>query len=151
MYTKEGAEVLEQYEETISSPSITLNLPSVLKLKTKITKHHWSKNKRNFRVFKPSKFNIFTRDEGKCTYCGIELRFEDATLDHIQPRLKGGKTTWDNLTLSCEECNLKKSNKNPENFKVIAPPTPLSYHIEKSIGIKISKFKFPNEWFNYIK
>ena len=150
LFSKEGAEVLEEYDELIHSPSISIPLPSVLRLPTKITKHHWAKNKRNFKVFKPSKFNIFTRDEGKCTYCEKELRFEDATLDHIQPKSKGGKTTWDNLTLACEGCNLKKSNKDPENFKTIAPPVSQAYHIEKSIGIKITKFKFPMEWFQFL-
>jgi len=27
-------------------------------------------------------------------------------LEHIVPRIKGGKDTFDNLTTSCEECNL---------------------------------------------
>lgn len=37
--------------------------------------------------------------------------FEDATLDHIIPRSKGGRTRWANVQLMHRNCNSKKSSK----------------------------------------
>ena len=32
-----------------------------------------------------------------------------ATLDHVLPVSKGGKTTWENSTTACKSCNYKKA------------------------------------------
>ena len=50
----------------------------------------------------------------QCAYCGaknIPLQVE-----HIHPRAKGGSSSITNLTLSCEECNLKKGTKDIKEF-----------------------------------
>jgi hypothetical protein len=58
-----------------------------------------------------SKQNIFKRDKHACVYC--ESR-ENLTLDHVLPRSRGGKNTWENLVTCCSKCNSKKDNKTPE-------------------------------------
>jgi len=60
------------------------------------------------RATKPSKRNIFLRDHGECQYCGVTLKRCDATIDHVKPKSKGGRGTWDNLVLACKYCNQKK-------------------------------------------
>jgi hypothetical protein len=42
---------------------------------------------------------IFLRDNFTCQYCGA--RGKDLTLDHVIPRHKGGRHTWDNLVSAC--------------------------------------------------
>lgn len=51
---------------------------------------------------------IWSRDEGKCVYCGSN---ENIHIDHIIPFSKGGATNVENLQLLCQKCNLQKSNK----------------------------------------
>lgn len=46
----------------------------------------------------------------RCHYCGRVLQWEEATLDHIIPRSKGGQTTWKNTTVACWPCNNHKAN-----------------------------------------
>lgn len=47
----------------------------------------------------------------RCAGCGKEIKsFEDATLDHIIPRSKGGRTRLVNLQLMHPRCNSKKSS-----------------------------------------
>ena len=58
-----------------------------------------------------SRQNIFKRDGGKCQYCGVTT---DLTLDHVIPRSKGGRSTWDNLVTACKSCNSKKGDYTPE-------------------------------------
>jgi len=55
--------------------------------------------------------NIFKRDQHSCQYCG---KNKDLTLDHMVPRSKGGKSTWNNLVTACKRCNALKGDSTPE-------------------------------------
>jgi 5-methylcytosine-specific restriction endonuclease McrA len=55
--------------------------------------------------------NIFKRDDNACTYCGSA---KDLTLDHVMPKSRGGKTSWENLITACKRCNSKKGHQTPE-------------------------------------
>ena len=57
-----------------------------------------------------SKKNIHLRDNYVCQYCGKELTDKTATVDHIVPKVKGGKSTWVNTVTSCFSCNNRKAN-----------------------------------------
>ncbi len=55
--------------------------------------------------------NIFRRDNFTCQYCGTD---KDLTLDHLVPKARGGKTTWNNLVTACRSCNSRKGDFRPE-------------------------------------
>jgi 5-methylcytosine-specific restriction endonuclease McrA len=55
-----------------------------------------------------TRFNVFLRDRFECQYCGSP---SDLTFDHLIPRSKGGKTTWNNVVAACAPCNLLKGAK----------------------------------------
>ena len=48
--------------------------------------------------------------EGICYYCGLKVSPEKATMDHVVPLSRGGKSTRGNLVLSCKACNTKKKD-----------------------------------------
>ncbi len=57
---------------------------------------------------------IYARDNYTCTYCGFQGSRRDEkrlSKDHIHPRSKGGRDTWDNLITSCKPCNWWKDSK----------------------------------------
>ena len=56
----------------------------------------------------PSRSMIYKRDNNTCQYCGSKSKL---TIDHVLPRSKGGKDTWENLVVACSSCNTKKSDK----------------------------------------
>ena len=58
-----------------------------------------------------SRSNVYLRDNCECQYCGIKIDRKDATLDHVIPVSKGGKSTWENCTTACGPCNANKSDK----------------------------------------
>ena len=60
-----------------------------------------------------NRHNIFKRDHHQCQYCGSN---RDLTLDHVLPKSRGGKTTWDNLVAACKHCNSKKGDSLPEEI-----------------------------------
>lgn len=58
------------------------------------------------------RLQIETADRQRCCYCltseansGIPM-----TYDHIQPRSKGGDTSFENICLACRSCNEFKGN-----------------------------------------
>ncbi len=55
--------------------------------------------------------NIFKRDGHRCVYCGTH---EELTLDHVLPKSRGGRTSWDNLATACKRCNTRKGDCTPE-------------------------------------
>ena len=46
----------------------------------------------------------------QCFWCELKLRFEEATVDHLIPKSKGGKNHNGNLVISCFGCNQKKKD-----------------------------------------
>ncbi len=60
-----------------------------------------------------SRRNIFKRDRFTCQYCGAQPGSEELTIDHVQPRSRGGTSTWENCVLACMECNSRKADRTP--------------------------------------
>lgn len=68
-----------------------------------------------------SRKNIMKRDHQTCQYCGIK---SDLTLDHVMPRSRGGRDSWENLVTACNKCNVKKGNRTPDEAKMPLKITP---------------------------
>src|SRR5690348_15996041 len=102
-------EVLEEYDECIVAPSITLRTPAVVRLTPKLAGGSVSKkNKVRF-----SRVNIFTRDGFRCQFCGERKAMDALNYDHVVPRVRGGKTVWENIVTSCYVCNDRKGSRTP--------------------------------------
>ncbi|WP_051935480.1 HNH endonuclease [Deinococcus sp. YIM 77859] len=98
------AEVLEVSGDVIRSPSTILRVPSVIRLKRYVRRprvHPVPFNRRN----------VLRRDTFACQYCGAEA---DLTLDHVVPRSRGGRHTWENVVTACRACNQRKGNRTPD-------------------------------------
>lgn len=102
------AEVLEISEGIVRAPNTWVECPSVIRLQYMV--------RRPRRRVPLTRREVFVRDGYTCQYCGKRSR--DLTLDHIQPRSKGGQHTWDNLVSACYECNHKKGQHTPEQAKM---------------------------------
>lgn len=57
--------------------------------------------------------NIFIRDNYTCQYTGRRCKASDLTLDHVIPRERGGRTSWENLVTCTREINSLKANRLP--------------------------------------
>jgi len=57
--------------------------------------------------------NIFARDEHICQYCGKRYPESELNIDHVIPRERGGRNTWENMVTSCIHCNGRKANRLP--------------------------------------
>ena len=95
----ERVQVLSAYDRVIRSPGFVMELPSVVALKRYI-------QPAKFPAF--TRFNLFLRDQFVCQYCGAK---HDLTFDHVIPRSRGGRTTWENVVAACAPCNLRKAGR----------------------------------------
>jgi 5-methylcytosine-specific restriction endonuclease McrA len=67
---------------------------------------------------------IRERDGNRCQYTGELLKPEDGSLDHVTPRSRGGRTTWENLVWSSKTVNARKANRLPHEagLQLLRPP-----------------------------
>ena len=97
---KEKVKMLERYAEDIRSAQESFNLPSVIRLNFYV---HLK-----YKDIVLNRRNLLKRDGFRCQYCSKQG--PPLTLDHILPKNKGGKDTWENLVVACARCNTRKGD-----------------------------------------
>lgn len=97
------------------------------------------------RIVRFSRYNIFLRDKNRCQYCGRKLPKYELTIDHVIPRARGGKTTWENVVLCCIICNRRKGGRVPEEagMRLIRKPGKPKWSPLYMLKMEVSGYK---EW-----
>lgn len=73
-----------------------------------------------------SRRNIYKRDRYACMYCGIQPSdHAELSIDHVMPKSRGGKSTWENCVLACMDCNKTKADRTPAEAKMKLRKTPV--------------------------
>ena len=88
--------------------------PSVIRLQ-----HHVRRPRPRVKL---TRREIFARDRHTCQYCGRSAN--DLTLDHVLPRHRGGRHSWENLVTACKACNHRKGGRTPEEARFHLNRTP---------------------------
>lgn len=112
------------WNEKYASVSKSFDAPATIRLLRRVNK-----------AWRPPRFRkkvLFNRDGWKCQYCSEDLTWESITIDHVQPKSRGGSTSWKNCVASCKTCNRKKANRTPSEAGMLlkkqpADPTPFHY------------------------
>lgn len=136
-------DVLETFDEVIRSATREFALPSVARLRKPVAGYK--------KGVKFSRVNVMTRDGFQCQYCGRRLPMAELNYDHVVPRIKGGKTVWENIVTSCYICNDRKGARSPEQAgmrllrKPFKPKTlPMSAPVWKTN-------QMPTQWAPYLQ
>ncbi len=132
--------VVAEYDETVRSPSTEIRMPSVVVLREYV---------KPARTSAFTRFNLFLRDEFTCQYCGAR---DPLTFDHVIPRARGGRTTWENVVASCGPCNLHKGSKSLRQAGMTlrrrpARPTPEQL---QNTGRKFPPNHLHESWMDYL-
>ncbi|HEV2364956.1 MAG TPA: HNH endonuclease [Caulobacteraceae bacterium] len=133
-------DVVSTYDTVVRSPSLAMPLPSVVSLKTYIAQD---------RPPAFTRFNVFLRDSFACQYCGGS---EDLTFDHVIPRSRGGRTTWENIVAACARCNLSKGGRHPHEtpMRPRRPPRrPTMYQLQEN-GRRFPPNHLHQSWLDYL-
>jgi 5-methylcytosine-specific restriction endonuclease McrA len=94
------ASVVAEDDDPVVGPTEVLGRPSVILLNRYVKvpyRHDVTATRRG----------VLRRDNHLCAYCGKTA----STIDHVQPRSKGGADTWENLVACCLKCNNAKGDK----------------------------------------
>ena len=103
MLVREVAVVEEAHGERTIGP---FPVPRVLRL-VRYVVTHWRYAAGRMKY---SKHGVLRRDKFRCAYCGLD---NADTMDHVQPRSRGGRTEWLNAVAAHAACNERKGNRTP--------------------------------------
>jgi 5-methylcytosine-specific restriction endonuclease McrA len=130
------------------------NVPSVVRLTTQV-------NAADFNRTPPLTLaNLYLRDGGVCQYTGVALRIGSpnldvqATIDHVQPRARGGLNAWQNVVLAAASINTKKACRTPIEARLTllskpSIPTQADLFAEWLTADKLSDI--PADWHPHLK
>ncbi len=119
---KELSQIRDKFDQTdewVHTVNFSIAVPRIIRLLT------YKKMPRQGVKF--SRRNIYARDKNHCQYCGKSFSSSELTLDHVLPRSRGGKATWDNIVCACVKCNHRKAGRTPKEARmklVQAPKMP---------------------------
>ena len=136
----ERVDVVSTYDQVVHSPSFEMKLPSVVSLKQYVTQD---------RPPAFTRFNLFLRDGFTCQYCH---HADDLTFDHVIPRSRGGRTTWENIVTACARCNLQKGGRTPNEAHMHPrhrPRRPSAYELQER-GRKFPPHHLHESWLDYL-
>lgn len=118
-------------DESLRSPSIAIRIPTAIRLLVKAV------FQRYYEAMRPTRQAIFRRDAQTCQYCGSKANL---TLDHVEPRARGGKDTWENLVTACVTCNNRKGDRRLEECNLTlakVPKAPRALEVSHDLWNKI--------------
>jgi len=87
----------------LRSPSTQVPWPSIVRLRAYVALP--------FKRITLTRKNVMRRDRNRCQYCGNR---DALTIDHVLPRSRGGRDTWENLVTACVPCNNRKGSRTPD-------------------------------------
>jgi 5-methylcytosine-specific restriction endonuclease McrA len=138
-------ELLEGYADVLVWISAKLSpLPCVVRFL------RWSQGKYQRNV-KFNRVNVWKRDKGACQYCGVKVDPATYQYEHVLPKSRGGRTTWENIVVACCPCNQKKRDRTPEEAgmrllrKPVKPKSLPSGNFQLRLGSEI-----PTSWNDYL-
>jgi 5-methylcytosine-specific restriction endonuclease McrA len=137
---KNRAEILEEGDWALHAESVTLARPVVIRLLAYV------RIPRDAHRRKITRRAVFARDRWTCQYCGHERG--NLTVDHVVPRSKGGRSTWDNIVTCCAPCNRRKGDRLPVQAKMVPARKPKAPNA--TIFIHVATPTIPAAWERYL-
>jgi len=93
--------------------------------------------------------NIYARDHSRCQYCGKQFPTSELSLDHVVPRSRGGKSTWENIVCACVACNVRKGGRVPAEAHMRLVTKPLKPTRPPVISLRLSSTKYAS-WKHFL-
>lgn len=131
-------EVVSEYDDEIRSISITIKMPAVVRLLSRVRGRK--------QMVKFSRINVATRDGFTCQYCGTKHPLSKLTYDHVVPRAQGGKTVWENIVMACYPCNEGKRDRTPEQAGMKLLKRPVKPVYLPAVTMRFELTNMPDAW-----
>jgi len=117
----------ENNHAVVHAASFAMAVPSVIRLL------EYRRIPRQTRAL--SRKNILLRDRNTCQFCVRVFSASELTLDHVVPRSRGGRSSWENLVACCYQCNNRKGDRTPEEagIKLARRPRPFTLYTSRQL------------------
>ncbi len=73
--------------------------------------------------------SIRQRDGDRCQYSGVLLKPAEGSVDHVVPRSRGGRDTWENCVWASKRVNGSKGNRLPQEVGLKLRSVPRAPHV----------------------
>jgi len=132
---KEKAVLVESNGVVFRSERLQIPAPSVVRLKYFVHVPYRDRAALTRRA-------VFARDGWVCQYCGAPAE----NVDHVLPKSRGGKHSWENVVAACRRCNSRKENRLPHEVGLILRRKPA---VPRD-GFRLSLGRLEPEWEPYL-
>lgn len=136
-------EVLEEYQREVHSVTLTVKVPSILRLRVFIRRAPRAR-------VQFSRASVFARDNHMCQYDGRQYPLSNLTIDHVVPRTAGGRSTWDNVVTCCTDCNRRKGGRTPEEAGLTLIRIPIRPQGMGNVLFSTGLKAVPDSWRPYL-
>jgi 5-methylcytosine-specific restriction endonuclease McrA len=107
---------VREFDEVIHTPKLLIRVPTVIIAMNYSKQHKVRKH--------PTKQNVRERDQNCCQITGRLLSKKEGNIDHVVPRSRGGRDTWENLIWMDKKLNSEKGDRTLQEmgWKTIRKP-----------------------------
>jgi len=113
-FLEKNGKILVENSKEDGITCLKIRIPKILEMADEYTKKQLTK-KESTSI--DTRQIIAIRDNFICQYCHKEIKNStDLHIDHIIPKIKGGKDKYNNLVLACENCNKTKGTQLPQDI-----------------------------------
>jgi 5-methylcytosine-specific restriction endonuclease McrA len=131
----------QPHEDWIRAVSFEIQVPRIIRL--------FSYDRVPRKSLRFNRRNIFARDGHCCQYCGRSMPLSQLNIDHVMPRSRGGKTTWENVVCSCLPCNTRKGGRTPQEAHMRLLTTPAEPKMNPLLAMKLNNPKYQS-WRSFV-
>ncbi len=124
----------EPDDDFIRTVQFEIQVPRIIRL---LTYERFPRHKVKF-----NRKNLFARDGNRCQYCGKKFPTTELSLDHLVPRSRGGRATWDNIVCACLRCNVRKGGRTPREAGMRLIRDPVEPKTSPVLSLKLSHRKY---------
>ena len=135
-------DVVSTYDKKIHSPSFEMSLPSVVSLKQYVAAGPVA------GAFYP----VQRVPARQASPASTARSSDELTFDHVTPRSRGGRTTWENIVTACARCNLGKGGRTPREAAMhprLHPRRPTMYELQDR-GRRFPPNHLHESWLDYL-
>jgi 5-methylcytosine-specific restriction endonuclease McrA len=131
-----------EFDDWVRSVNFQIQVPRIIRLLNfdRVPKQTLRFNRRN----------LFARDNHRCQYCGQHAPPQQLSMDHVLPRSRGGRTTWENIVCCCVKCNTQKGGRTPREARMRLLTKPAKPRYNPLLAQKLDNPKY-HSWRTFVK
>ena len=93
------------------------------------SEQHVRREREAARLMRKSRWWQTAIAKARCYYCAKDLAKAEATMDHLVPIARGGRSTPGNVVVACKSCNTQKRDLTAADWLIYLDTLRVSSHV----------------------